>query len=83
MFPGFVETRITETMRETEAGTRERVERWMRKSGVTANDVARAVYEAVQDRTFLVLTHRETRWAWRLKRWLPGRYFRMLTRRAG
>jgi hypothetical protein len=29
---------------------------------------------------FLLLTHRETRWQYRLKRWFPNLYFRMLMR---
>lgn len=79
--PAFVETRLTETMRATEPGAQERVKRWMTRSGVTADDVARATFEAVRANRFLVLTHKETRWAWRLKRWAPETYHRLMRRR--
>jgi NAD(P)-dependent dehydrogenase (short-subunit alcohol dehydrogenase family) len=76
--PAFVQTRLTETMRSTEAGTREQVERWMKRSPVSAAALADHVFRDVGAGKFLILTHRETRWAWRLKRWLPERYFRVL-----
>lgn len=79
--PAFVETRLTETMRATEPGRQEQVKRWMTRSGVTAEDVARAAFEAVSTHRFLVLTHKETRWLWRLKRWAPETYFRLMRRR--
>lgn len=79
--PAFVDTRLTETMRATEPGTQERVKRWMSRSGVTAEDVARATFEAIEKNRFLVLTHRETRWIWRLKRWAPGTYYWLMRRR--
>ena len=79
--PAFVDTRLTETMRATEPGTQAQVKRWMRRSGVTAEDVARATYHAVQSNRFLVLTHKETRWLWRLKRWSPESYYRLMRRR--
>jgi NAD(P)-dependent dehydrogenase (short-subunit alcohol dehydrogenase family) len=79
--PAFVETRLTETMRATEPGTQDRVRRWMSRSGVTAEDVARATFEAVHANRFWVLTHKETRWLWRLKRWAPETYYRLMSRR--
>ncbi len=79
--PAFVDTRLTETMRATEPGTQERVKRWMSRSGVTAGDVARATFEAVEANRFMVLTHKETRWLWRLKRWAPETYYRLMRRR--
>ena len=80
--PAFVPTRLTETMRATQAGTQAQVKKWMQRSGVSAEQVAEKVFAAVERQRFLVLTHRDTRWAWRLKRWLPSVYFRMLRRHA-
>lgn len=48
----------------------------MNRSGVSAADVAEAIVEAVLKNRFLILTHRETRWQARLKRWFPNRFFR-------
>ncbi len=79
--PAFVETGLTETMRSTQAGAREQVQRWMQRSGVSANALADQVYREVSAGRFMILTHPETRWAWRLKRWLPERYFNALVRK--
>ena len=79
--PAFVTTRLMENFRAPDDSYRARVERWMATSGVSAEDVADEVADAVEHDRFLVLTHRNTRWAWRLKRWLPERYFRLLVTR--
>lgn len=74
--PAFVETRLTETMRATEPHFEAQVKRWMARSGVSAADVAEVVYQAVEKPKFLLLTHAETKWLWRLKRWAPELYFK-------
>jgi len=79
--PAFVATRLTDTMRETAAGTRAQVQRWMERSPVSAAMLAATVFDRVQAGDFMILTHRETRWLWRLKRWLPERYFRLMMRK--
>jgi len=80
--PAFVKTRLTETMRAREAHYEQRVKRWMERSGVSADDVAEAVYQAILKPKFLLLTHPETRWMWRLKRFFPEFYFKMMLRGA-
>ena len=54
----------------------------METSGVSADQVAEEIAKAVRDNTFMLLTHGQTRWAWRMKRWLPQRYFKMLVKRS-
>jgi NADP-dependent 3-hydroxy acid dehydrogenase YdfG len=78
--PAFVTTRLTETMRAPDPGYHKRVSRWMERSGVTAEDVAKVVWKAVGRPRFLLLTHADTRWMWRLRRWAPETYFRMVMR---
>ncbi len=78
--PAFVKTRLTESMRAPDPSYGERVQRWMANSGVSADDVANVVARAVERPRFLLLTHGNTRWMWRIKRWLPETYFRMLMR---
>ncbi|NND45165.1 MAG: SDR family oxidoreductase [Xanthomonadales bacterium] len=80
--PAFVQTRLLETMRGGDSRHREQAERWMAKSPVTAEDVADKVFNAVITNRFLVLTHRETRWAWRLRRWFPERCHRLVAAQA-
>lgn len=74
--PAFVQTRLLDTMRAADAADRARVENWMARSNVSAETVAEETYKAMNDQRFLVLTHPLTRQAWRLKRFLPGVYFR-------
>ncbi|NKI34141.1 SDR family NAD(P)-dependent oxidoreductase [Wenzhouxiangella sp. XN79A] len=76
--PAFVPTRLTETMRAPDEGYAERVQRWMARSGVRAEDVAAVVLGAVKRPKFMLLTHRDTRWMYRLKRFFPELYFRVL-----
>lgn len=78
--PAFVRTRLTETMRAPDGGYQKRVERWMDNSGVTVEDVAETVFRAVEKPRFLLLTHGNTRWLWRLKRFWPELYFRIMVR---
>jgi len=78
--PAFVKTRLTESMRAPDDSYAARVQRWMEKSGIAAEDVAETVFRAVESPRFLLLTHPETRWQYRLKRWFPELYFRMLMR---
>jgi len=76
--PAFVRTRLLDTFRATKPGTVKTVTRWMDSSGITAEQVASAIKNAVRRNTFLLLTHAATRRAWRLKRWFPQRYFKQV-----
>jgi short-subunit dehydrogenase len=78
--PAFVKTNLLDDFRGGHSGFRDMVQRWMEKSGVTADDVAREVMLAMQQRRFLVLTHGPTRRAWLLKRFWPERYYREVAR---
>lgn len=80
--PSFVSTGLLDSFRSADPGYRRLVERWMKRSAVTAEDVASAVADAVRRRRFLVLTHARTRWALLLKRWWPSRYYRQVIRLA-
>lgn len=80
--PAFVKTALLDNFRSTDAGDKAKVGRWMAKSRVTAEDVAAQITTAVEKKKFLVLTHKDTRWYWRLKRWLPETYFKVLMKSA-
>lgn len=78
--PAFVKTALTDSMRAPDDTYAKRVQRWMEHSGVSAEDVAETVFAATRKPKFLLLTHPETRWQYRLKRWFPSLYFRILMR---
>lgn len=77
--PSFVATNLLESFRGGEEATRKTVERWMRNSPVSADDVAETVFNAMRKKQFLVLTHPKTRAALRLKRFWPSRYYRRIS----
>lgn len=52
----------------------------MERSGISADDVAEQVCNALRRHRFMILTYADTRRYWRLKRWFPGLYFRILMR---
>lgn len=80
--PAFVKTALLDNFRSTDAGDKAKVGRWMARSGVSAEDVAVQLAAAVEKKKFLVLTHKDTRWYWRLKRWFPETYFKVLLKSA-
>ncbi|MGB7755110.1 MAG: SDR family oxidoreductase [Salinisphaera sp.] len=80
--PAFFATNLMESFRSTIPGREALVEKLMARSGVTAEDVADQIFEAVAKRRFLVLTHRDTRWQYRLKRLQPQLFFRAVEKTA-
>jgi NAD(P)-dependent dehydrogenase (short-subunit alcohol dehydrogenase family) len=81
--PAFVKTRLLDTFRSPHPETRDKVNRWMETSGVSAGQIAEEIELAVRKNRFLLLTHSKTKTAWRMKRWFPGYYYRMISRVSG
>ena len=79
--PSFVKTGLLDTFRSTQPDSKSKVTRWMETSGVSAEYIAEEIAEAVKRNKFLFLTHAQTRTAWRLKRWFPERYYKMVAKR--
>ena len=80
--PAFVKTGLLDSFRATQPDTIARVTRWMETSGITAEQIAEDIVAAVEENKFLLLTHDQTRKAWRLKRWFPERYYKMVAKRS-
>lgn len=79
--PSFFRSRLLDGLRAPDEHYRALAERLMADSRISADDVADAVFRGVARGTFLILPGRTERLAWRLKRWLPGFYFRLLMQR--
>jgi len=73
--PAFFPTNLMSHARVQNAGTRNMVQRFMDKSGVTAEEVAAQIAEAVAKRRFLVITHKDSRLQARIKRFLPEVFY--------
>jgi short-subunit dehydrogenase len=69
--PAFVRTNLGARLRSPDPGVAQLMDKLMASSKVTADDVAAQVVDAVADKRFLVLTHRDGRRSARLKRHLP------------
>lgn len=77
--PSFFRTNLGESMRSTVPGMDQTLDRLMAKSELSADDIARQIAQAVANRQFYLLPHKKALRSWRLKRWLPRRWYtRML-----
>ncbi|MBW8851751.1 MAG: SDR family NAD(P)-dependent oxidoreductase [Xanthomonadales bacterium] len=79
--PAFFRTNLMDTAIADEA-TRAKVQRWMDRSPDTLDGVADKAFAACERGDFLILPTRREPGRWRLKRWFPGLYFRMLLKLA-
>lgn len=79
--PSFFQTNLTESLRTTDPGFRTTMAKLLAKSAITAEDVADDVFRAVKTKTFYVLSHREGRAAWTMKRLLPRRLYATVIRK--
>jgi len=79
--PSFFQTNLLENFRAADPLGLNMAKRLMRDARETPTDIAEEIYRAVARGEFLILPTAEVRKAWRLKRWWPERYFRMLLER--
>lgn len=79
--PAFFKTNLLESFNGSQSLTSQ-VEKLMQKSSVQADDVAQDILSAVENEQFMIISHRDARRAFRLKRWLPERFFRQLIAQA-
>jgi NADP-dependent 3-hydroxy acid dehydrogenase YdfG len=76
--PAFFATNLMNSARVVDPATVGIVHKWMKKSGVTAEDVARQIAQAVRRNTFMVLTHKDTRVQAAIKRASPAAFFKLI-----
>jgi len=78
--PAFFPTNLMQAARVQNAGTRNMVQRFMDKSGVTAESVAAQIVDAVRSKRFLVLTHKDTRTQALVKRLFPELFYAQMAK---
>lgn len=74
--PAFFATNLMDTFRGSRPDQKAMVEKLMKRSQVTADTVANDIFEAAAAGRFLVISHRESRWQYRLKRISPEFFYR-------
>jgi NAD(P)-dependent dehydrogenase (short-subunit alcohol dehydrogenase family) len=79
--PSFFPTRLLENFRAPASRYRTMAEKLMSASRTDATRVADAIVHAAAADTFLILPTPEEPARWRLKRWFPELYFKLLMRR--
>jgi NAD(P)-dependent dehydrogenase (short-subunit alcohol dehydrogenase family) len=79
--PAFFRTNLMETAIADDA-TKAKVQRWMDTSPDKPDAVADKVFAAAERGEFLILPTQREPGRWRLKRWFPNLYFRMLLKMA-
>lgn len=69
--PAFFQTNLASTMRSDIPGVAQNVNKLMKRSSITADDVAEDVVRSVKNKSFWVLPHARERRLWMLKRHAP------------
>ena len=78
--PAFFRTNLLESFRGPDPAVKATVARFMERASVTAEDVANDIYEAVMNGRFLVISHADSRWQYRMKRAAPEIFYREVRR---
>lgn len=73
--PSFFRTNLGESLRTPDPVTRARFERLLQNNDMTAEEIAREVWKAVDRKQFLLIPHKDARKAWRQRRWFPEKFF--------
>lgn len=73
--PSFFQTNLGDSMRSTVPGMDKTLDKLMRKSSLTADDIAKQVAQGIEKKQFYILPHRDATRAWWLKRWLPRTWY--------
>ncbi len=80
VMPGFFRSRLLEEGAFTDEALRRIAETYSRKSSFTAQDVVLQTMRAVARHRLYVVLGRKARWAWRLKRWFPAFFQKVVVR---
>ncbi|HMI84330.1 MAG TPA: SDR family oxidoreductase [Polyangiaceae bacterium] len=79
--PAFFRTNLLESFRGPDPSAKAIVARLMERATVTAEDVANDIYEATMQGRFLVISHADSRWQYRIKRAAPEIFYREVRRK--
>jgi len=78
--PAFFRTNLLESFRGPDPAVKATVARFMDHASVTADVVANDIYEATMHGRFLVISHADARWQYRVKRAAPELFYREVRR---
>jgi NAD(P)-dependent dehydrogenase (short-subunit alcohol dehydrogenase family) len=78
--PAFFRTNLLESFRGADPTAKHTVGRIMERAKITAEHVADDIYQAVMTGKFLVISHPDSRWQYRVKRVVPELFYREVRR---
>ena len=79
--PSFFKTNLSDSMISPDPAMKRVTEMIMERMPVTAEDVANDIYNAVMKRRFMVITHKDAKLQWRMKRAAPELFYKMVRER--
>ena len=80
--PAFFETNLNTSLRTEQSGLSDLVTKMIKESGVSAEQIAAIIAKEVADKKFMIITHKEGRKAYRMKRFLPiEKYLNIMKKR--
>jgi len=80
--PAFFDTNLNQSLRSSDEKMQAVVTKLIKKSGVSANEIAEKVFDAVNKKKFMIVTHKDGLKAYRLKRFLSmERYLDIVKKR--
>ncbi len=79
--PSFFKTKLADSMVSPDPAMKWITEMLMERMPVSAEDVAEDIYQAVAKRRFMVITHKDARMQWRMKRMAPEYFYKMVRER--
>lgn len=80
--PAFFDTNLNTSLRTNDAGMQNAVNKLIKKSGISADEIAKKIIQGVKEKRFLIITHKDGLMAHRMKRFLPiERYLKIIAKR--
>lgn len=76
--PSFFKTNLGRGMRSSIDGMEAKLDKLMSKSKLNATDIAKAMMRAIERQHSYTIPHKEGRYAWYLKRFLPRSWYRRI-----
>jgi len=80
--PAFFDTNLNTSLRTNDASMQHVVNKLIKKSGITADEIANKIIEGAKAKRFLIITHKDGLMAHRMKRFLSiERYLKIIAKR--
>ena len=76
--PGFFASQLLNAGRFEKDGQRQSARRYMKDATISAEEVVGQTLAAIERKKLYVVLGRKSRWLWRLKRWLPAWFAKIL-----